>query len=95
MARRYRVVAFKGFERDIRRLQRRQPRVYEDLLAALGVLETDPYNLEGRADIRKLVDVPPGEGQFRLRIGDYRLRYDVEGDDVVLHSMRPRGQSYR
>ena len=46
-------------------------------------------------NIRKLVDVPTGEGQFRLRIGDYRLRYDVVGDEVVLHSMRPRSTSYR
>jgi mRNA-degrading endonuclease RelE of RelBE toxin-antitoxin system len=42
-----------------------------------------------------LVDVPAGEGQFRVRVGDYRLRYDVVGDDVILHSMRPRSSSYR
>lgn len=59
------------------------------------MLEADPFNLEGRANIRKLADVPAGEGQFRLRIGDYRLRYDVVGDEVILHSMRPRGTSYR
>jgi mRNA-degrading endonuclease RelE of RelBE toxin-antitoxin system len=95
MARRYRVVASSGFEREVHRLRARLPRVYEGLLEAVEVLETDPFNLEGRANIRKLVDVPPGEGQFRLRIGDYRLRYDVVGDEVILHSMRPRGQSYR
>jgi mRNA-degrading endonuclease RelE of RelBE toxin-antitoxin system len=69
--------------------------VYESLLRAIELLETDPFNLEGPANIRKLVDAPAGEGQFRLRLGDYRLRYDVVGDEVILHSMRPRRESYR
>ena len=88
-------MAVPAFEREVRRLHKRLPRVYESLLQAVELLEADPFNLEGRADVRKLVDVPPGEGQFRLRVGDYRLRYDVAGDDVILHSMRPRGKGYR
>ena len=79
----------------MRRLRKQRPRVYESLLDAVELLEQDPYNLRRRANIRKLVDVPQGEGQFRLRVADYRLRYDIVGDEVVLHSMRPRGQSYR
>ena len=95
MPRRYTVVAGGPFERDVRRLRKQRPRVYESLLDAVELLEQDPYNLRRRANIRKLVDVPQGEGQFRLRVADYRLRYDIVGDEVVLHSMRPRGQSYR
>jgi len=95
MSRRYRVVATKAFEGEVRRLRKRLPRVYESLLEAVQLLEDDPFNTEGRANIRKLVDVPVGEGQFRVRLGDYRLRYDVIGNEVLLHSMRPRGKSYR
>lgn len=95
MPRRYTVVAGGPFERDARRLRKHRPQVYESLLDAVELLEQDPYNLRRRANIRKLVDVPQGEGQFRLRVGGYRLRYDIVGDEVVLHSMRPRGQSYR
>jgi len=76
-------------------LRRRDVRVYQTLLEALELLESDPYNLEGRANVRKLVNVPAGEGQFRLRLGDYRLRYDVVGEEVVVHSMRRRDESYR
>ena len=94
MPRRYRVVAATAFEREVRRLRKRLPRVYETLLRAIELLETDPFNLQSRANIRKLRDVPAGEGRFRLRLGDYGLRYDVVGDEVVLHSMRPRGKSY-
>jgi mRNA-degrading endonuclease RelE of RelBE toxin-antitoxin system len=95
MLRRYQVVAAPAFERETRRLRKRLPGVHESLRAAVELLEADPFNLQGRANIRKLVDVPPGEGQFRLRVGDYRLRYDVVGKQVILHSMRPRGRSYR
>jgi mRNA-degrading endonuclease RelE of RelBE toxin-antitoxin system len=93
--RRYRVIVLPGLEREVQRLRKRLPHVYASLLQAIELLETDPFNLQGRANIRKLVDVPAGEGQLRLRIGDYRLRYDVVGDEVILHSMRPRGRSYR
>lgn len=95
MPRRYRVIVLPGLEREVRRLRKRFPHVYTSLRRAIELLETDPFNLEGRASIRKLVDVPAGEGQFRMRLGDYRLRYDVVRDEVILHSMRPRGKSYR
>ncbi len=95
MPRRYRVIVLPGLEREVRRLRKRLPHVHERLLEAVELLETDPFNLEGRANIRKLVDVPAGEGQFRMRLGDYRLRYDVIGDEVILHSMQPRGKAYR
>lgn len=95
MPRQYRVIVLPGFEREVRRLRARFPRVYASLLRAIELLETDPFNLDSHAQIRKLVDVPAGEGQFRLRLGDYRLRYDVVGNEVILHSMRPRRDSYR
>jgi len=92
---RYRVRSTAGFDREARKLAQRNQRVREALIEAAALLETDPYNLLGRADIRKLVAVPPGEGRFRLRLGDYRLRYDVIDDCVILHSIRPRDVSYR
>jgi len=95
MPRRYRVIVLPGLEREARQLRKRFPRVYADLLRAIDLLEADSLNLEGHVNIRKLVGVPAGEGQFRLRLGDYRLRYDVICDEVVLHSIRPRRESYR
>jgi addiction module RelE/StbE family toxin len=92
---RYRIIILPEFERDVRRLRKRFPRVHASYERALELLETDPFNLANRADISKLVGVRAGEGQFRLRLGDWRLRYDVLGDEVVLHSMRPRSESYR
>jgi mRNA-degrading endonuclease RelE of RelBE toxin-antitoxin system len=79
----------------MRRIRKRSPGMLEVLMEAAALIRDDPFNLQGRADIRKLVDVRAGEGQLRLRLGDWRLRYDVVGDEVVLHSMRPRSESYR
>jgi addiction module RelE/StbE family toxin len=95
MSGRYRVLAGKSFEREVRRLRKRFPLVYDTLVSAVGLLENDPFNLQGRANIRKLAGIPPGEGQFRLRVRDWRLRYDVVGEEVILHSMRPRSRAYR
>jgi len=95
VAQRYRVVASSAFERDVRRLRKHRPDVYESLVRAVEILESDPFNRKSQANIRKLGGVPPGEGQFRLRVGDYRLRYDVAGDEVILHTFRLRSISYR
>ncbi|MBI3961397.1 MAG: type II toxin-antitoxin system RelE/ParE family toxin [Deinococcus sp.] len=36
----------------------------------------------------------PGAAQWRIRAGDYRLRYDIVGSDVVLYSFRHRKEAY-
>jgi mRNA-degrading endonuclease RelE of RelBE toxin-antitoxin system len=41
-----------------------------------------------------LAGLKPGEGQWRLRWQDYRLRYDVFNNEVVLHSFRHRKDAY-
>jgi len=43
---------------------------------------------------RKLAGLKPGEGQWRIRAGDYRLRYDVFGHDIVLYALRHRKEAY-
>jgi len=34
-------------------------------------------------------------GQWRIRIGDYRIRYDIEGNKVILLRVRHRKDIYR
>lgn len=36
-----------------------------------------------------------GDGQWRLRVGSYRIRYDVIGRDDVLYRVRHRRDVYR
>lgn len=51
---------------------------------ALVCLTADPYNRTRSHNIKKLIDVGKGSGQFRLRIGRWRFRYDIEGKAVYL-----------
>lgn len=34
-------------------------------------------------------------GQWRVRVGDYRIRYDVEGEQVLLYRVRHRREIYQ
>jgi len=48
----------------------------------------------GQHKIKKLAGLKTGEGQWRVRWRDYRLRYDIFGSEVVLHSFRHRKDAY-
>lgn len=58
------------------------------------VLRRDPLNTSRRYQIKKLTNVGHGDGQWRIRSGVYRLRYDIEGDAVTLHSINHRSEAY-
>lgn len=91
---RFRLISTPPFEQNVRKRTKRNRRLVEDVREALQILRTDPYNTSGEHNIRKLKGVTAGEGQWRLRFGDYRIRYDIFGDGVVLHSFRPRPKAY-
>lgn len=83
----YRLVPSKVFLKDAGRLPAdMRPRVETALLC----LKTNPRS--GK-DIRKLVSVEIGV--WRLRIGDWRLRYDIVDDEIRLHVIRHRKDVYR
>ncbi len=67
------------FDRLARSLNRRHSEFADRLAEALGILATDPYNHSRSYSIRKLTGVSQGEGQYRLRLGRFRFRYDIDG----------------
>lgn len=73
------------FERLVRRLLRGHPDLREVQDHARTILQSDPYNRSREHHIRKLEGVSEGEGQYRLRLGRWRFRYDISGQEVVLH----------
>lgn len=90
----FRVLTTRAFDRSIRRLARKNPdipTVFEELVS---ILSTDPQNTTRRHQIKKLTNVEQGDGQWRIRSGVFRLRYDVEGGDVILHSINHRSEAY-
>jgi mRNA interferase RelE/StbE len=81
---RYQLVISNRFRRDLRRLP---ALAHRRVLEALETLEQNPY--EGT----QLTNV--ALGAWRIRVGDYRIRYDIEGNQVLLYRVRHRRDIYR
>lgn len=90
----FRVLIAPAFERDFRKISRGQPSMVEAMEELLAILRRDPHNRSGQHKIKKLAGYKPGEGQWRIRWREYRLRYDILGKDVVLYSFRHRKEAY-
>ena len=79
----WRIVVTHSFEKDFRNLgSDTRPRV----LDALQSLQSNPQ--AGRKLAAAKI------GKWRIRIGDYRVRYDIIGNDVVLYRVRHRSRIY-
>ena len=76
-----------SFRRDLEALP---ASAQKKVLEALSQLEESPFS---PPKVKKLKG--KGIGQWRLEIWPYRVRYDVEGRDVVLYRVRHREEIYR
>ena len=47
-------------------------------------------NLKG--DVKHLTNVTP---EYRLRVGDYRVLFEIEGDAIIVYRIRHRREAYR
>jgi mRNA interferase RelE/StbE len=81
---RYELVISNRFRRDLRRLD---AQVHRRVLAALDELQANPYQGQQLTEVQI--------GQWRIRVGDYRIRYDIEGNRVLLYRVRHRKDIYR
>ncbi|MFO1433778.1 MAG: type II toxin-antitoxin system RelE/ParE family toxin [Candidatus Competibacteraceae bacterium] len=66
-------------------------KVRERILRALIFLEKDPYH---SANIKKLEGL---DNAYRLRVGDYRVLYEIQGERLVVLVIRiaHRREAYR
>jgi len=65
-----------------------------DQAAALRVLHiVVRYLATGEGDLKRLQDVEPPE--FRLRVGDYRVRFHELGDSILVLAVKHRREAYR
>lgn len=95
MLKNYRILFTSYFERDIKLYFKKNNKVVKFLAKAKEILESDPYNLTKKHNIKKLHGIKSGEGEFRLRVNNFRLRYDIFKKDVVLYSFRDRKDVYK
>ena len=73
-----------GFDRLLKRLTWKHPDLAQRAAEVIAILQRDPYKLARRHSIKKLKGVKPGDGQYRLRLGRWRFRYDIVGQVVEL-----------
>jgi len=85
MTARFAVVTTRQFDRESGKLLRSHPDFDEHLAYAIEVLSGDPYNISRQHPIKKLTAVPAGDGQYRLRSGRFRFRYDVDSKQQVVY----------
>jgi len=87
MVKSYKLVPSKTFLKDLRKIP---PGYKSRVNKALLKLKKDPFSAR---DLKKLANIEIG--RWRLRIGDYRLRYDIIGLEIKLHIIRHRKDAYR
>jgi mRNA interferase RelE/StbE len=80
----YQLVPTKTFLKDLKRVD---PKLKKKISKALDSLQADPF--QGK----KLMAIEIGK--WRMRIGDYRIRYDVEGNLIILYTIRHRKDIYK
>lgn len=75
-------------------LERTEPKLRERIKSALRSLAEDPYESRPGVDIARLVGTK-GRGDFyRLRVGEYRAIYGIEGKIVYVTDLFHRGKGY-
>lgn len=84
----YRVFIVGKAERELAKLS---ATIRARIEAHYDALAEDPLRPRPRADIKKLREVT---GQYRLRVGDYRVFYKVVGDAVTIVAIRHRSRAY-
>jgi mRNA-degrading endonuclease RelE of RelBE toxin-antitoxin system len=82
-----RILLSRGARRDLERIT---PRAKDRILKKLTELERLPDPV---AAAKRLRNDP--EGTFRLRIGDWRAKFVVVADSIVITRIRHRSEAYR
>jgi len=81
----YKIVFTRRATKDISKLE---PEIKEIIGDALKRCGKDPLN-----HARKMLD--PSLGNYRFRIGDYRVIFDIEGDEIIVLRVGHRKEIYR
>ena len=78
------VVTTSHFDRMMQRLNRGHTDIADRFGHAFTILSEDPHNHTRKHPIIKLEGVGKNGGQYRLRLGRWRFRYDIDNHTVIL-----------
>jgi mRNA interferase RelE/StbE len=73
--------------RDIKKLS---PQIKERLKEKLEYFTSQEHPLKLAKRLTK-----PADAQYRYRVGDYRVLFDVEGNDIIVLHVQHRREVYR
>jgi mRNA interferase RelE/StbE len=78
----------------VRSLERLEPKLRERIKSALRKLGEDPYGARSGVDAVRLVGTKGRQDLYRLRVGDHRAIYAIEGKVVHVTDLFHRGKDY-
>lgn len=87
---RYSVLVSETFKRQFHKLDKK---LRARIKKGLKELEEEPVKSRSGADIKRIKGTKPLK--YRLRVGDYRIVYRIEGNIVKVIEVFPRGRGYR
>jgi mRNA interferase RelE/StbE len=70
--------------KDLRKIDKNDQKVI------IEKIEKMSHNLSG--DIKKLTNYTP---EYRLRVGNYRILFEVEDGKIIIYTIRHRKESYK
>ncbi len=73
--------------RALRDIEGLSSRMRTRLLARIEEMSND---LKG--DVKRLTNFTP---EYRLRVGDYRVLFEIEGEKLIIYRIRHRREAYR
>ena len=73
--------------RAVKDIERLPPRIQLQIIKSMEAMSDD---LKG--DVKRLTNFTP---EYRLRVGDYRVLFEVENKNIVVYSVRHRREAYR
>ena len=88
------VLTIPACERNFRKVSQGSRLLIDALDEIVASLREDPTTSAAFIKIKKLASVKSGEGQWRIRWRDNRLRYDILGQEEVMHTFRRRKDAH-
>jgi mRNA interferase RelE/StbE len=79
---------------SVKFLKSLSPETGERLKSGIKNLAIDPFKSRSYSDIKKLKGTKKRGELYRLRVGDYRVIYAVEGDTIYILEIIPRERGY-
>lgn len=81
----YVILITKNCKKDIEKLD---GVIQKRIAKKLSYLKSNPIEIS-----KKLIDFE--QGQYRFRVGDFRICFDIDGNKIILNRIRHRREVYK